>query len=93
MAFTKGRILPFSRLTTIVSRPVHAQKKKKSTLPTQALSCSGSKGLSQPAPVNNPSFASGRNRASTPGAATISKCIFNVVNGKVEKNKTNFSLH
>jgi hypothetical protein len=29
MAFTKGRILPFSRLTTIVSRPVHAQKKKK----------------------------------------------------------------
>jgi hypothetical protein len=52
-----------------------------------------SKGLSQPAPVNNPNFASGGNRASTPGATTISKCIFNVVNGKVEKNKENFSLH
>jgi hypothetical protein len=42
-----------------------------------------SKGLSQPTPVNNPSF--GGNKGSTPGAATISKCIFNDVNGKVEK--------
>jgi hypothetical protein len=40
--------------------------------------------------VNNPSFASGGNGASTPGAATNSKGIFNVVNGKVEKIKENF---
>jgi len=69
---------------------MHRNKKKKGTLPTQVLSCSGSKGLSQPAPVNNRSFASGGNRASTPGAASISKCIFNAVYGKVEKLKKTF---
>jgi hypothetical protein len=47
-----------------------------------------SKGLSQLSLVNNPIFASGGNKERTPGAPTIIKCIFNIVNGK-----ENFSLH
>jgi len=82
MVFTKGRKMPSSSHHD--SKSPCASTENKSTLPTQALSCSGSKGLSQPAPVNNPSFASGVNRASTPGAEPISKCIFKAVNRKVE---------
>lgn len=63
MVYTKGRKMPSSSHQDSKS-PFASTEKNKSTLPTQALSCSGSKGLSQPAPVNNPNFASGVNRAS-----------------------------
>jgi hypothetical protein len=43
--------------------------------------------LSQPTLINNPNFTSGGNKERTRSAATNSKCIFKVVNIKVEKNK------
>ncbi|KAH6816529.1 hypothetical protein C2S51_021349 [Perilla frutescens var. frutescens] len=49
--------------------PVQAQKTNKCTLPTQALSCSGAKGLSQPDLVRAPAtMASAGLDADTPGA-------------------------